>query len=88
MDADTTAGHNTMKYSDIVSYPRTWNKATHPAVAHIEIPAEDFREVERLIGDQTQTKILGHDLGDDDHVIIHVACTTDAVKRRLESRWA
>lgn len=77
-----------MNYSLITSYPRPWNRETHPFVAHIEIPAKDFREVERLIDDQTQTKILGHDLSDDDYIVLHVACTSQTVKDRVESRWA
>jgi hypothetical protein len=77
-----------MTYNEITSYPRAWNKTLYPEVAHIEIPAEKFRRIERLIDDQTQTRVLGHDLLDANWIVLHVGCTSVDVKARLERRWA
>ena len=77
-----------MRYSEIVDYPRSWNRDTHPVVAHIEIEAERFGEFERLAADQTQVRVLGHDEGSHGQIMVHVACASDEAKRRIESRWA
>lgn len=76
-----------MKYSEIASFPRYYDAAKFPVRALLSVDARDFADVERLIEDQTQAKVVGHDLADDDRIHIHVVCTTDAVRRRLESRW-
>ena len=76
-----------MMYSEIVSYPRPWNKERFPSVANVFIPAEQFRAFEQLIEDQTQTAMLGHDIAEDDLVLIYVGCTSDEVKDKLEARW-
>ena len=77
-----------MRYSEIVyDFPRPWDRDRYPSVAFVVVPAEQFSDVERLIGDQTQTAVLGHELADHDQVLIYVACTCNAVKKRVESRW-
>ena len=45
-----------MTYDEIISYPRKWDRAAYPIVAHIEIDAVKFSPFERLIDDQTQTR--------------------------------
>jgi len=77
-----------MRYNEIVSYPRHWNSDKYPVVAHILIEAEHLSPFERLAEDQTQIAVLGHDLADGGQVVVHVACASEAVQRRLESRWA
>lgn len=77
-----------MRYSEIVDYPRPWNRETHPIIAHIEIEAERFGEIERLVADQTQVRVLGHDEGSHGQIVVHVACASAEAKRRIESRWA
>lgn len=77
-----------MRYSEIADYPRHWNQKTYPVIAHIEIDKTRLRQFENLIDDQTQTRVLGHDLVDEDQVVVHVACTSDDVRRHLESAWA
>lgn len=77
-----------MKYSEIVDYPRPWNRDTHPVVAHIEIEAERFGEFKRLAADQTQVRVLGHDEGNHGQIVVHVGCASAEAKRRIESRWA
>ena len=77
-----------MPYSDIEDYPRHWDKSKFPVLAHIEIDAARWSEFERLASDQTQVRVLGHDLGDDDRIVAHVGCTSDDARRRLENRWA
>lgn len=77
-----------MLYSDIETYPRVWDRAKFPVIAHVEIDAARWADFDRLASDQTQVQVLGHDLADDDRVVAHVACTSDEVKRRLEDRWA
>ena len=76
-----------MRYSEIIDYPRPWNRAKFPCVAHVIVQAEQFSNVERLIEDQTQTTVLGHDLEEHDQVIIYVGCVSDEVKAKVESRW-
>ena len=76
-----------MRFSDISSYPRAWNREIYPIIGHVEVDAESFRDIERDIKDMTQTTVLGHDLADHDRIIIHVACTTEDVRGRLERRW-
>ncbi len=77
-----------MKYSEIVDHPRSWNRDTHPVVAHIEIETEQLGEFERLLADQTQVRVLGHDEGSHGQVVAHVAYASAEMKRRIESRWA
>lgn len=77
-----------MRYSEIVDCPRSWNRDTHPIVAHIEIEAERFGEFERLLADQTQVRVLGHDEGSHGQIVVHVGCVSAEAKRRIESRWA
>lgn len=76
-----------MTYDEIISYPRKWDRAAYPIVAHIEIDAEKFSRFERLIDDQTQTRMLGHDLVSADRIVVHVACANERVKQSLENRW-
>ena len=76
-----------MHYSDITSYPRHYDKQKYPVVTQIRIAAHDLSKFERLAEDQTQIVVLGHDLADDDCVDVHVGCTSEAARRRLESRW-
>lgn len=77
-----------MTYDEITRYPRRRDVNQFPVVAHIEIDAEDWTEFQRLAEDQTQIKVVGHDLADDDRVVAHVACTSDKTRERLEARWA
>jgi hypothetical protein len=74
-----------MRYSDIIDYPRPWNRQKYPVVAHASIAAGQLRDFERLIEDQTQTAVLGHDVTDEDQVLVYVACTTDDVKQTSSS---
>ena len=73
-----------MDYSEIRDYPRHWDEDRFPVVAHIEIDAARWDEFERLASDQTQVRVLGHDLGNDDRIVAHVGCTSEEAKRRLE----
>jgi hypothetical protein len=77
-----------MRYSEIIDYPRSWNRETHPIVAHIEIEAEQFSEFQRFTADQTQVRVLGHDEAGNGRIVAHVACTSADAKRRIENRWA
>ncbi len=78
-----------MKCFEIINdYPRFWNRETYPIVAHVSIEAKHFDQFERLAADQTQVRVLGHDLADHDQIIVHVACISADVRRRLEIRWA
>ncbi len=78
-----------MKCFEIINeYPRPWNRDTHPIVTHIEIEAEHFDQFERRAADQTQIRVLGHDLSDHGQIVVHVACTSADAKRRIENRWA
>jgi hypothetical protein len=78
-----------MRYSDIiVDYPRHWDSAKLPYIAHVEIQTSQLRDIESLIGDQTQTRMLGHDLADDGLIVVHIACTTEDVQQQVEDRWA
>ncbi len=76
-----------MRMYEILSYPRTFNHDVFPVVAHVIIPAQNLANFERLIDDQTQTRIVGHDVADDGLVVVYVACTSDAVKARVERQW-
>jgi hypothetical protein len=76
-----------MRINDPADYPRYYNRDTHPIITHIVIAVRDFPETERLIQDQTQAKLIGHDLRDDDRIVIHVACATQDTRRRLEARF-
>jgi hypothetical protein len=76
-----------MRYSEIIDYPRPWNRAKYPSVAHVIVPAEQFSTIERLIEDQNHTAVLGHDLADHNQIIIYVGCTSDEVKAMVESRF-
>jgi len=71
----------------IDDYPRSWNKGTHPIIAHLQIEAQQFSEFDRMAADQTQIRILGHDESDHGLIVIHIACTTNDAKRRIEKRW-
>ncbi len=52
------------------------------------VVAVQFREFERLVADQTQVRVLGHDEAGNGWIVAHVGCTSKAAKRRLEKRWA
>lgn len=78
---------NAVKYSEIVAYPREWDRKAFPFVAHIEVPSETFDQLEARIRDQTQTVVLGHDEADHGYIVVHIGCTTEAVRERIESRW-
>lgn len=77
-----------MRFAEIAGYPRPHNPTQFPVVVHIDLPAEKWTEFERKIGDQTQARCLGHDEGPDDLITAHVACTSEAVARRLSDRWS
>lgn len=77
-----------MPYSEIIDYPRPWNRETYPVLAHLEIEAEHYSEFERSAADQTQVRVLGHDEGSHGRIVMHVACTSELVQRRLAGRWA
>jgi hypothetical protein len=75
-----------MRANDPASYSRSWNRDTHPIITHIMVAATDFAEIERLVQDQTSTRVLGHDVSDGHQVVMHVACATEEVRRHLEQR--
>jgi len=78
-----------MKCFEIVDdFPRPWNRETHPLVTRIEIESEHFDQFERRAADQTQVRLLGHDEADEGRIVVHVACTSNDAKRRIENRWA
>jgi hypothetical protein len=77
-----------MTYEEITDYPRAWDKAKYPVVAHIEIEARDFAQFERKAEDQTKIAVLGHDLSANGRIVVHVACASEAVQHYLEGRWA
>jgi hypothetical protein len=76
-----------MRYSDIANYPRPWDREKYPFVAHAFIPSKQFREFERLVADQSQAAVLGHDVADDGQVLVYVGCSSDEVKDLVESHW-
>ena len=78
---------NKMKFSKVIFYPRGWNPQKYPVLAHLDIEAELMSDIERLIDDMTQAKVIGHDLAAGGRVVLHVACTSSKVKRLIESRW-
>lgn len=77
-----------MRFSEVSSYPRSWNQDAFPYIAHAEISTTQWGNFQRLIEDQTQTCILGHDLVDDDTVVAHVGCRSEKTRDLIESRWA
>jgi hypothetical protein len=87
-DGGRAARITQMPYSNVTTYPRPWNREVYPVVAHIEIEAKRWHELERRIGDQTQAQVLGHDDAGGELLVAHVACTSDAVARRLTVRWS
>jgi hypothetical protein len=76
-----------MRYSEIIDYPRPWNRAKFPCVAHVVVPAEQFSDVERLIEDQNHTAVLGHDLEEHNQIVIYIGCSSESVKAMVESRF-
>lgn len=76
-----------MEFSDSTKYPRHYDKAIYPVVAHIEILASEFSDLDRRAADQTQVKVIGHDEADDGLLVVHVACTTEIARKRFERRW-
>ena len=71
-----------MPYSNITHYPRRHDAESYPLVGHIEMEAVRWGDFDRIVGDQTQAQVLGHeDLGE--FVVAHVGCTSAAVLRRL-----
>jgi hypothetical protein len=77
-----------MKYLNIMTYPRPWDRVTHPLVIHIEIDPQNFDQLERRVADQTQARVIGHDESDHGLIVVHIACTNDDAKRRIERRWS
>jgi hypothetical protein len=77
-----------MQYSEITHFPRYWNSNQFPFLAHVVINATEFGLFEELAADQTQLRVLGHDLAANGQVIVHVGCTTKEARELLESRWA
>jgi hypothetical protein len=77
-----------MKYSDLTSYPRPWNRTTHPVISHIDIAAKSLERLELRAADQTQMQVLGHDEGPHGQLVVHIACTDDIAKERFEARWS
>ena len=77
-----------MPYSNITHYPRPHNRETHPVIGHVRIEAARWSEFDRVVSDQTQAKVLGHDDLGGEFIVAHVACTSDAVLGRLRERWA
>jgi hypothetical protein len=75
-----------MRYSEIVDYPRSWNREKYPSIAHVFIATGQFCDFEQLIADQTQTVIIGHDITANE-VLVYVACTSEDVKDAVESHW-
>ena len=76
-----------MRYSEIIDFPRSYDRQKFPVIALLDVEARIAQNVENVIASMTQAKVVGIDLGDDDRIHIHVACTSEAVKDRLESRW-
>lgn len=76
-----------MRYAEITSYPRSWDRNTHPVVGHVTILAQHLDQLERRVADQTRVRLLGHDEADDGLIMVHVACVDDAARRRFAQRW-
>ena len=76
-----------MTFDNITSYPRFWDQAKYPIVAHVEIDPKNFDQLERRTADQTQVSVLGHDESDHGLIVVHVGCTSEDAKRRFERRW-
>jgi hypothetical protein len=77
-----------MKYYEFEEYPRYWDKARFPVDIQICIEAECFERLELYVADQTQVCVLGHDVWNDDSIIVYVGCTSEWVSERFERRWA
>ncbi len=77
-----------MPNSNITHYPRPWDCEVYPMVTHIEIEAARWSEFDRVVGDQTQAQVLGHDDLGGEFVIAHVGCTFETVARHPADRWS
>ena len=77
-----------MPYTNVTHFPRPWDREVFPVVAHVEILAERWAELQRVVGDQTQAQVLGHDDIGGDLLVAHLGCTSETVARRLTARWS
>jgi hypothetical protein len=77
-----------MRLSEITDYPRGWYKTRLPFVVQLEIPRGKFEAFEARAAYQTQIRLLGHDVGDDGEVIVHVGCATEEARRRIKKWWS
>ena len=77
-----------MRYAEITSYPRPWDRDTHPVLGHVTIQAQRLDQLERRVADQTQVRLLGHDEADDGLLVVHVACVGEDARRRFTQRWS
>jgi hypothetical protein len=76
-----------MRLSDITDYPRGWDRNRFPFVVQFEISKGRFEDFETRAADQTQIRLLGHDVGDDGEVTVHVGCATEEAGRRIKKWW-
>jgi hypothetical protein len=74
-----------MRYRDIepTASSRFRLPASHPFLIEISIDPADWFDFERLFADEPATRILGHDAPREGRMIVHAACASDEVRRRL-----
>jgi hypothetical protein len=78
-----------MRYCDIqpTASHRFRLPTSHPILAEIGIDPADWHDFQRLFADDPVIHILGHETPRNQRMIVHLACASVKVQRRLEDGW-
>lgn len=73
-----------MRYSEIRARPAAPD--SHPFVTDIAIDPAEFSTFERLMQDRPEVRLLAR-IDRPDAWVVHVACASETVRRRLHDAW-
>jgi hypothetical protein len=78
-----------MRFRDITEIDDRFRlPRSHPIPAEITIDKADQHRFEQLSEDNPDVEIVGYDAGPGGRVTMFVACTSDAVRQKLDDGWA
>jgi hypothetical protein len=79
-----------MGYRDITAYAsnRFQLPASHPFLAEVVIDPLNWRLAQWVAADDPALCIVGHDRPRAGQMVVHVACTSDEVRRSVMDDWS
>ena len=74
-------------HSDLTTMRQITAPTTHPHIATVTIDPADLRDLERIVDDARELRLLDVDDSTADIWTVRVACASKRVRDQFEDRW-